>query len=122
MSGDSWNDGIGIEGRPEPPPKEDTLAGHATVTPGFLETIGAKIILGRPITEEDTAAARKVAMINEAFAKKFFQDQNPIGQQFGPGKIKYSATYEIVGVSNDIRYMTWDMREPVRPMSVLQAS
>ena len=116
MSGDSWNDGIRVEGRPEPPPKEDTGAGHATVTPGFVETIGAKIILGRPLTEEDTGATRKVAIINEAFAKKFFKDQNPIGQHFGPGKIKYSATYEIVGVTNDIRYMTWGMREPVRPM------
>src|SRR5437660_381860 len=77
MSGDSWNDGIRVEGRPEPPPKEDTGAGHATVTPGFVETIGAKIILGRPLTEEDTGATRKVAIINEAFAKKFFKDQNP---------------------------------------------
>src|SRR5437763_1084641 len=88
MSGDSWNDGIRVEGRPEPPPKEDTGAGHATVTPGFIETIGAKIILGRTITEEDTAATRKVAIINEAFAKKFFKEQNTIGQHFGPGKIK----------------------------------
>jgi predicted permease len=116
MSGDSWNDGIRVEGRPEPPPKEDTGAGHATVTPGFVETIGAKIILGRPIIEEDTAATRKVAIINEAFAKKFFKDQNPIGQHFGPGKIKYSAMYEIVGVVSDIRYMTWGMKQPIRPM------
>jgi predicted permease len=116
MSGDSWNEGIRVEGRPEPPAKEDTGAGHATVMPDFFETIGAKIVLGRPITEEDTAATRNVAVINEAFAKKFFKDQNPIGQHFGIGKIKYSATYEIVGVARDIRYMTWGMKEPVRPM------
>ena len=66
--------------------------------PEFFDAIGSKIVLGRPITEEDTAATRQVAVINEAFAKKFFKDQNPIGQHFGPGKIKYSATYEIVGV------------------------
>src|SRR5437763_4607670 len=116
MSGDSWNNGVHIEGRPEPPPKEDTSSGFARVTPDFFETIGAKIVLGRPITEEDTAATRNIAVINEAFAKKFFKDQNPIGQHFGPGKIKYSATYEIVGVVKDIRYMTWGMKEPVRPM------
>jgi predicted permease len=116
MSGDSWNEGIRVEGRPEPPAKEDTGAGHATVMPDFFETIGAKIVLGRPITEEDTAATRNVAVINEAFAKKFFKDQNPIGQHFGIGKIKYSATYEIVGVARDIRYMTWGYKEPVRPM------
>ena len=116
MSGDSWNNGVHIEGRPEPPPKEDTSSGFARVTPDFFETIGAKIVLGRPITEEDTAATRNIAVINEAFAKKFFKDQNPIGQHFGPGKIKYSATYEIVGVSRDIRYMTWGYKKPVGPM------
>jgi predicted permease len=116
MSGDSWNEGIRIEGRPEPAAKDDTSSGFARVMPGFFETLGAKIVLGRPITDEDTAATRKIAVINEAFAKKFFKDQNPIGQHFGPGKIKYSGTYEIVGVVKDIRYMTWGVKEPIRPM------
>ncbi len=116
MTGDSWNDGIRVEGRPEPGAKEDTSAGWARVMPGFFETLGAKILRGRSITDEDTAATRKVAVINEAFAKRFFKDQNPIGQHFGPDKIKYSATYEIVGVVRDMRYMTWGYKEPVRPM------
>ena len=116
MSGDSWNDGIRIEGRPEPGAKDDTSAGWSRVMPGFFETIGAKVVLGRPINEDDTDATRKVAVINEAFAKKFFKGENPIGQHFGPDKIKYSATYEIVGVIRDIRYMTYDYKEAVRPM------
>jgi putative ABC transport system permease protein len=116
MSGDSWNDSIRVEGRPEPGAKEETGAGFARVMPRFFETLGAKIVSGRPITEEDTAATRKVAVINEAFAKRFFKNQNPIGQHFGPGKIKYSGTYEVVGVVRDIRYMTWGLKEPVRPM------
>jgi len=116
MSGDSWNDSIRVEGRPEPGAKEDTGAGFARVIPGFFETLNAKIVLGRPITEEDTATTRTVAVINESFAKRFFKDQNPIGQHFGEGKLKYSGTYEIVGVVRDIRYMTWGVKEPVRPM------
>ncbi len=116
MTGDSWNNGIRVEGRPEPPAKEDTGAGFARVMPDFFETIGAKIVLGRPITEEDTEATRKVAVVNEAFAKRFFKDQNPIGQHFGPDKIKYSATFEIVGVVRDMRYMTYDYKDPIRPM------
>ena len=116
MTGDSWNDGVRIEGRPEPPAKEDTSAGWARVMPGFFETIGAKIMLGRAITEHDTGASRKVAVINQAFARRFFKGQNPIGQHFGPNKIKYSATFEIVGVTNDVRYMTWGYTHPVRPM------
>jgi putative ABC transport system permease protein len=116
MTGDSWNDGIRIEGRPEPGAREDTGAGWARIMPGFFETIGAKIVLGRSIKDQDTSATRNVAVINEAFARRFFKGQNPIGQHFGTNKIKYSATYEIVGVSRDMRYMTYDYRQPVRPM------
>lgn len=116
MTGDSWNDGVRIEGRPEPGAKEDTSAGWVRVMPGFFEAIGAKIMLGRPITDRDTAATRKVAVVNQAFAKRFFGDRNPIGQHFGPDKIKYSATYEIIGVTNDVRYMTYEYKKPVRPM------
>jgi putative ABC transport system permease protein len=116
MTGDSWNTSIRVEGRPEPPAKEDTSSGWTRVMPGFFETIGAKIVRGRPITEQDTARTRNIAVINEAFAKRFFKNQNPIGQHFGPGKIKYSANYEIVGVVRDMRYMTYDYKDPIRPM------
>ena len=116
MTGDSWNDGIRIAGRPEPGAKEDTGASWARVMPGFFETIGAKMMVGRPITDDDTAATRKVAVINEAFAKKFFKDKNPIGEHFGPDKIKYATTFEIVGVTKDMRYLTYDYKDPIRPM------
>lgn len=116
MTGDSWNDSIRVEGKPEPPPKADTGTGFTRVTPDFVDAIGAKVILGRQITEQDTAATRRVAVINQAFARRFFPNQNPIGQHFGPGKIKYAGTYEVVGVVNDIRYMTYDYKKPVRPM------
>jgi putative ABC transport system permease protein len=116
MTGDSWNDSIRIEGRPEPGAKEDTGAGFVRVMPGFFETIGSKVVLGRPITERDTAATRPVAVVNQAFVKRFFNGQNPVGQHFGTGKLKYAATYEIVGVINDVRYMTYEYKKPVRPM------
>jgi predicted permease len=116
MTGDSWNEGIRIEGRPEPPAKEDTSASWARVMPGFFETIGANMILGRPIAEQDTATTRKVAVVNQAFAKRFFKGEDPVGRHFGINKIKYSKTYEIIGVTNDIRYMTYDYKKPVRPM------
>ncbi len=116
MTGDSWNDGIRIAGRPEPGAKEDTGASWARVMPGFFETLGTKMALGRPITEDDTATTRKVAVINEAFAKKFFKDKNPIGEHFGPDKIKYATTFEIIGVAKDMRYLTYDYKDPIRPM------
>jgi predicted permease len=116
MTGDSWNEGIRVAGRPEPPPKEDTGAGWARVMPGFFETLGTPMVSGRPITEQDTASTRKIAVVNEAFVRRFFKGQNPIGQHFGMDKIKYSTTLEIVGVSKDMRYMTYDYKDPIRPM------
>jgi putative ABC transport system permease protein len=116
MTGDSWNDGIRIEGRPEPGAKEDSSASWARVMPGFFETLGAKMALGRPITEDDTATTRKVAVINEAFAKKFFKDKNPVGEHFGIGKIQYATTLEIIGVAKDMRYLTYDYKDPIHPM------
>jgi putative ABC transport system permease protein len=116
MTGDSWNDGVRIQGKPEPGPKENTGAGWARVMPGFFEIIGAKMLMGRPFTEDDTAATPNVAVVNEAFAKRFFKGQNPIGQHFGPNRLRYASTYQIVGVVKDIRYMTDDYKEPVGPM------
>lgn len=116
MSGDSWNEGIRIAGRPEPGPKEDSGAGWARVMPGFFETLGVQIVQGRAIEEQDTATTRPIAVVNEAFVRRFLKDQNPIGQHFGLNRIQYANTFEIVGVVRDLRYMTYNYKEPVRPM------
>jgi predicted permease len=119
MSGDSWNTGVRVQGKPEPPAKEDSGAGWTRVTPGFFETIGNRMVEGRPITEDDTATTRKVAVINETFAKRFFKGENPIGRHFGPDETKYSGMFEVVGVDADMRYLTYGLKEPNRPMFFL---
>lgn len=116
MSGDSWNEGIRVAGRPEPGPQDDTGAGWARVMPGFFETLGAKIVQGRAIEEQDSLTTRPIAVVNEAFVRRFFKDQNPLGQHFGMNRVQHANTFEIVGVVRDMRYMTYDYKEPVRPM------
>lgn len=116
MSGDSWNDGIRVEGKPEPAAKEDDSATWTRVMPGFFATLGDPILMGRAIGQEDTAKARNVAVINEAFAKKFFKGENPIGRHFGPDRMKYAGLYEVVGVARDMRYITYKLKDPDRPM------
>ncbi len=116
MSGDSWNEGVFIAGRPQPPPKAEIGAGWARVMPGFFETVGARIVQGRALGDEDTPTTRPVAVVNEAFVRRFFKHGNPIGQHFGIDRIKYSGSYEIVGVVRDMRYMTWNYKEPIGPM------
>lgn len=116
MSGMAWNAGIRVEGKPEPGPRDDNGASWVRATPGFFRTLGNPILIGRSIAEEDTAATQRVAVINEAFAKKFFPGVNPIGRHFGSGKMKYAGMYTVVGVAADMRYLTWGLREPARPM------
>ena len=70
--------------------------------------------MGRPITDADNASTRPVAVINEAFARKFFGKENPIGQHFGPAPRRSSEMYEIVGVATNV-----DFGNGVQPMYFL---
>jgi putative ABC transport system permease protein len=92
---------IRIAGKPE----DNGSAGSTRVTPGFFETFGDKIVMGRPITDADNATTRPVAVVNEAFAKRFFGNENPIGQHFGPIPEKNAGMYEIVGVASDVNFL-----------------
>jgi putative ABC transport system permease protein len=117
MTGDNWNTGVRVEGKPEPGPKDESWSGFTRVTPGFFDTIGGKMIAGRDFSLEDTATTRPVVVVSEGFVKRFFKKgENPIGQHFGPDRMKYAGMYEIVGVARDMRFTTWQMREPVSPM------
>ena len=91
---------IRIEGKPE----ANGSSGSTRVTPGFFETLGGKIVMGRPITDADNATTRPVAVVNEAFAKTFFANDNPIGQHFGPVPEKNAGMYEIIGVFSDMDF------------------
>ncbi len=112
MSGDSWNESIYVEGKPAPPPNFDNGSSWARVTPDFFSTLGIRIVNGRAITEQDTASSPHVVVVNEAFAKKFFKGQDPIGKRFGKGTIQYASDYRIVGVAADARYLTYGMEKP----------
>ncbi len=93
---------IRIEGQPQPGQTANCLSGWTRVTPGFFRTYEDKILMGRAISGQDTAATPPVAVVNEAFAKKFFGRQNPIGQHFGPVPERNAGMYEIVGVAKNV--------------------
>jgi hypothetical protein len=57
-----------------------------------------------------------VAVVNEAFVKKFFKHENPLGKHFGEGDMSHSGDFEIVGVVGDIRYFAGEMSDPVRAL------
>jgi len=104
MTDGQWSKDIRIQGKPEPGPKDDMSADWTRIMPRFFDTIGARMLAGRTITEDDNGNTQQVAVINEAFAKKFFGSQNPIGRHFGPAPVKNAGAYEIVGVVRNINY------------------
>jgi predicted permease len=113
LSGDNWDEGLFLAGKPAPGPNTDVGASWVRVSPGYFETIGNPILKGRTINEQDTTGSQHVAVVNEAFARKFFKNEDPIGKHFGKNEIKYAGEYEIVGVAMDARYLPDDLDKPV---------
>lgn len=107
-----WPHDVRVEGKPEPSEQDDVSSGWTRVTPGFFEALGDRIVMGRQITDADNASTRPVAMINEAFARRFFGRENPIGQHFGPAPGNNSGMYEIIGVVADVRFGD-DLQRPM---------
>jgi len=76
------------------------------------------IVKGRGISDQDTATSRNVAVINEAFARRFFRNEDPIGKHFGR-KPQASREFEVVGVAKDARYVTFNLAQPSGPFFFL---
>ena len=81
----------------------DNGINRLVISPSFFEVMGIPIVLGRGFTERDDAAAPKVVVINEAAARKYFPNENPIGRKFGTGP-ETTGENEIVGVLHDAKY------------------
>ncbi len=73
------------------------------VGPGFFATSGIPLRMGREFSVRDRVGAPLVAIVNEAFARKYFPGQNPLGQRFGDQGPNSASNYEIIGVVKDAR-------------------
>jgi predicted permease len=87
------------------------------VSPRYLEGFGIPVLRGRHFTEADNETTTPVAVVNQAFVKRFFRDgEDPIGQQFGLDKPEFANTFRIVGVVGDAKFAGWGLRRPAMPM------
>jgi predicted permease len=114
LEGNNWGESVYVDGRPAPGPNAHIGSSWDRVNAQFFETVGQPVIRGRGITDQDTATTQKIAVVNQAFVKKFFPKEDPIGRHFGVFDQKYSSMFEIVGVVADAKYN--NPREPVRSM------
>src|SRR6185437_2572850 len=119
LDDNNWSTDIWVDGRPAPGPNDDNSASWDRVTAGYFEVIGTPMLRGRSVSEQDTATSRHVAVVNEAFARKFFKDEDPIGKHFGQNGVGSEREYEIVGIAKDARYLHSDLGKPVGPLFFL---
>ncbi len=79
-------------------------AAYNIVGPDFFATAGIPLLLGREFSPRDRLGAPLVAIVNEAFVRRYFPGQNPLGRRFGDEGPKSAGKFEIVGVVKDGRY------------------
>ena len=114
LSGGVNSTGIFIRGRVYPAGQRDfnNSINRLVVSTNFFEMMEIPVVAGRAFSPRDNDTAPKVAVINEAAAKKYFPDANPVGQRFGSSP-ETTDQLEIVGVLRDAKYNS--VRDPAPP-------
>ncbi|HEU5132892.1 MAG TPA: ABC transporter permease, partial [Pyrinomonadaceae bacterium] len=98
---------IGANGQPR-----DSNAKVHSVRENFFSTMEIPLLMGRGLTEQDDARTPRVAVVNQAFVKAHFANENPIGKRFGFDPEK-QTDIEIVGVARDAKYTS--QRDEIQP-------
>ena len=101
LAGDNWGEGVSVEGFHKDP-DTDVGSRYSPVGPGYFHAMGIPLLQGRDFTESDAAGAPRVAIVNEAFAKKFHLTGQVVGRHMSVGND--SLNIEIIGLSKNAKY------------------
>jgi predicted permease len=113
LSQDNWNGGVYIPGQPDPQPDSDWyVASWIRITPEYFDAVGAKLRAGRFFTVGDDNHTRKLAIVNQVFADRYFHGK-AIGQHFGLER-ELRSQFEIVGIVENTKHQ--DPNVPPPPM------
>jgi predicted permease len=113
----NWGEGVLIAGKPLPAPGEQTGASWNRVSADYLQQLGVRLVRGRHFTTGDNETSENVAIVNEAFVRRFFKpDEDPLDQHFGLNLPENVNSFRIVGVVDDVRFAPFELDRPARPM------
>jgi len=113
----NWGELIVVAGHPVPTMSEQAGASWDRVSARYLRDLGVPLVRGREFTDADNETAAPVAVVNEAFVKRFFKsDEDPLGQHFDIDVPENANTYQIVGIVRDAKFAGFALRDPARPM------
>ena len=114
---DNWGELIMVAGHPAPKMSEQAGASWDRVSANYLQNLGMPILRGRAFTPADNETTAPVAIVNEAFVKRFFKaDESPLDQHFGLDMPENAGTFRIVGVVRDAKFAGFALSRPARPM------
>ena len=117
LSNSNWHNNITVEGF-DPEPDADTSVSVARVSADYFRTLGIPVLAGRELTRADAEGAPRVAVVNEAFGRKFNLGRGVIGTRvaLGAGGNR-PLDIEVVGLVRDAKYS--EVREPAPPQLIM---
>jgi predicted permease len=114
---DNWGELIMVDGHPAGQFNGESGSSWDRVSADYLQNWGMPILRGRAFTAADNETTAPVAIVNEAFVKRFFKNnEDPLAQHFGLDMPQYAKTFTIVGVVHDAKFAGWGLSRPARPM------
>ncbi len=112
----NWGESVVVDGRP-PNASGESAASWNRVSAGYLQDLGVTLVGGRSFTSADNETSAPVAVVNEAFVRRFFRDdEDPLDQHFGVDRPENAGTFRIVGVVRDARFVSSGLNRPPGPM------
>ena len=114
---DNWGELIMVAGHPPAKMNGESGASWDRVSANYLQNFGMPILRGRVLNAADNETTAPVAIVNDAFVKRFFKTgEDPLDQHFGLDLPEYAGTFRIVGVVRDAKFAGWGLSRPARPM------
>src|SRR3984893_16084972 len=114
---DNWGELILVAGHPAPKMSEEASASWDRVSANYLQNLGVTVLRGRAFTAADNETTAPVAIVNEAFVKRFFKsNEDPLDHHFGLDLPENAGTFRIIGIVRDAKFAGWGLNKPARPM------
>ena len=114
---DNWGEGVLVAGHPAPKPGDQIGASWDRVSASYLQNLGVRLVRGRYFSAADNETTENVAIVNEAFVRRFFKsEEDPLDQHFGLDLPENVGTYRIVGIVHDAKFAGGGLDLPARPM------
>lgn len=107
LMGVNWLSDFTVDGRPQTGGQKESST-YAAVTPRYLDAIGARLVAGRMITENDNEQAPDVVMVSEALAKRVFPGEQAVGKYLNMQVGRFRLHPQIVGVIHHVAYLKPD--------------